>query len=82
MEAKVIITYGGATGDLPSPMDYDASDADIRRWVTESIQTGSVAGIPADLNADISDFIIDRSPANEERPTPLVLVRPKTAFGS
>ncbi|MFA5054198.1 MAG: hypothetical protein WC565_09075 [Parcubacteria group bacterium] len=81
MDAKVVITYAGTTGDLPTPMDYDASDADIRRWATESVQTGSVAGIAADPTADLSDFIIDRSPANEERPTPLILVRPKTAFG-
>jgi uncharacterized protein (DUF2236 family) len=81
MEAKVIVTYAGQTGDLPMPVDYDASDADIRRWVTESLVTGSVTGIGAVPDADLTDFIVDRSEANTERAYPLILCRPKTAFG-
>ena len=80
-EARLNITYGGANGDLPDPVSYDATDEAIRGFVTEAVRTGSVPGVRADATADFSDFVVDRFPATAERPYPLVMVRPKTPFG-
>ena len=79
-EARVNITYEGQTGDLPDTVSYDATDADIRAWVTEAVR-GGVPGIQADSNADFTDFVIDRFVANAVRPFNLLMVRPKTPFG-
>lgn len=80
-QARVNITYGGQNGDLPDPVSVDATDGDIRQFVTEAVRGGSVPGIPADPAADFREFIIDRYGPNEGRPFSLVAVRPKTAFG-
>lgn len=80
-EARVNITYEGQTGDLPDTVSYDATDADVRTWVTEAVRGGGVPGISADADADFRDFVIDRFPANDVRPFNLIQVRPKTPFG-
>jgi len=74
--ARLNVTYNGANGDLPDPVTRDASDADIKRWATEAVRAGSVPGIPADPNADFTDFVVDRFPVAR------VMIRPKTPFGS
>jgi hypothetical protein len=79
--AHLNITYAGQQGDLPDPMPYDASDADIKRIATEAIHNGDVPGIEADLNADFNDFVVDRFPARDGLPNRLSL-RPKTPFGN
>ena len=81
-QARVNITYKGENGDLPDPVFFDASDADVRTWVTEAVANGSIPGIPADANADFADFVVDRFSANAERDYNLVQVRPKTPFGA
>ncbi len=81
-EARVNVTYGGQNGDLPDPVSVDATDAEIRGWLTETIQTGGIPGIPANLDVDLKDFVVDRFQATETRPYALISVRPKTPFGA
>jgi hypothetical protein len=80
-EARVNVTHGGWNGDLPAPVMRQATDADIKAWVTEAVRTGGVPGIPADPNADFTDFVIDRHGPNEVRTWSAYFVRPKTPFG-
>jgi len=79
-EARVNITYGGENGDLPDPVLFDATDADVKTWATEAVAGGSVPGIPAADNPDFGDFVVDRFAANAEQPNRIFL-RPKTPFG-
>ena len=81
-EARVNITYAGQNGDLPDTVSYDATDADVRQWVTEALHTGGVPGIPAVRHVDLRNFVIDRYRATDARPYNLIQVRPKTPFGS
>jgi len=79
-QARVNVTFGGENGDLPDPVFFDASDADIKTWVTEAVVNGSIPGIPAARDADFTDFVVDRFAANAEQPN-RIFVRPKTPFG-
>jgi len=81
-EARVNITYGGANGDLPDSVSFDAGDGDVKQWVTEAVRGGGVPGLALDANADFTDFVIDRFTANETRPYNLIQLRPKTPFGA
>jgi hypothetical protein len=78
----VNITYAGQNGDLPDTVSYDATDADVRQWVTEALRTGGVPGIAAMRQVDLRNFVIDRYRATDARPYHLIQVRPKTPFGS
>lgn len=80
-EARVNVTFSGQNGDLPDPVSFDATDAEIRTWVTEAVRSGSVPGIAANPNADFNDFMIDRFNANDVRGYNLISLRPKTPFG-
>jgi len=80
-EARVNVTWAGQNGDLPDPVAYDAPDAAIRQWITEAVRGGSIPGIDGDRRADFSDFVVDRFPANDNRPHNLIQIRPKTPFG-
>lgn len=80
-EARVNVTINGQNGDLPDTVNRDASDIDIKRWVTEAVRAGSVPGIAADPNASFQDFVVDRFGPNETRPHSLIQIRPKTPFG-
>lgn len=80
--ARVNITYAGANGDLPDPVFYDSTDADLKAWVTEALRNGDVPGIPAQQNVDLADFVLDRFEANDARPFRLISIRPKTPFGN
>lgn len=79
-EARVNVTFAGLNGDLPDAMAFDLPDADIKAMLTEALRTGSVPGIPAQANVDLTNYVIDRFPANAEYPNRLI-ARPKTAFG-
>jgi hypothetical protein len=81
-EARVNITYGGANGDLPDTVSFDAADGDVKQWVTEAVRGGGVPGIALDANADFTDFVVDRFTANVTRPYNLIQLRPKTPFGA
>ena len=80
-EALLNITWGGGNGELPDPVRYEATDVEIRQWASEAIRGGSVPGIDADANADLSDFMIERYAAGEEQAYNRIFVRPKTPFG-
>ncbi|MFQ6011386.1 MAG: hypothetical protein ACE5KG_04360 [Nitrososphaerales archaeon] len=80
-EARVNVTWNGQNGDLPDPVYFESTDGDIRQMVTEAIQGGTVPGMPADPNANFSDFVVDRFSRNEERPYNYIQIRPKTPFG-
>lgn len=79
--ARVNITYAGQNGDLPDPINFDSSDADVRSMLTEAIRSGGVPGIPADPRVSLSDYIVDRFEPTESRPFRMISLRPKTAFG-
>ena len=80
-EARVNVTYDGSNSELPQPVSIDATEAEIKSWVTEAVQNGDIPGISADPSANFSDFVVDRFPANPQRPYPLIQIRPKTPFG-
>jgi len=82
MDARLNITYGGANGDLPDLVSYDATDGDIKAWATEAVRNGNVPGILPAQTADFRDFVVDRFPATEARDYPLIQLRPKTPFGA
>jgi hypothetical protein len=81
-EARLNITFGGQNGDLPDPIAFDASDADVKAWAAEAVRNGSIPGIQAAAEADFHDFVVDRFAATEARPFQLVQLRPKTAYGA
>jgi hypothetical protein len=83
-EALVNVTWAGQNGDLRDPVAYDATDGDVRQWVTEAVRGGGIPGIDADPNANFTDYIVQRFPAkgdgDEAKPN-RIMVRPKTPFG-
>jgi hypothetical protein len=80
-EARLNVTYGGQNGDFEDPVSFDSTDEDIRRWATEAVRAGTVPGIPADPEADFTNFVVDRFDVTEARPYRLLSLRPKTPFG-
>lgn len=83
-EARVNVTFGGVNGDLPDPVPFDATDGDIKAWVTEAIATGGIPGLAATAGADLGDYVVERLSAkpDEDRPANVLLLRPKTPFGA
>lgn len=83
-EAQVNVTFNGGNGELPDPVSFDASDADVRGWVSEALRGNGVPGITvaADMNVDLHDFVVDRFGPTETRPHNLIQLRPKTPFGA
>lgn len=81
-QARVNITWQGQNGDLPDPVNFDASDGDVKTWVTEAVRGGNVPGIRADRAAVFHEVVVDRFPATEARPYNLIQLRPKTPFGA
>jgi hypothetical protein len=79
-EALVNITWQGQNGNLPDPVPYDATEGDIRQWITEAVR-GGVPGITPDVNANFADFMVERFQADEVRSHNLIQIRPKTPFG-
>lgn len=80
-QARVLVTYGGASSELPDSVNKDANDADVKGWVTEAIRTGGIPGIAA-VDADLRDYVVDRFPPTEQRAYNLIAIRPKTPFGT
>lgn len=81
-EARVNVTWARQNGDLPDPVAFDATDEQVRQWITEAVRFGGVPGIPADPNADFRDYMIERYEPTEGRPHNLIQIRPKTPFGT
>lgn len=80
-EARINITWDRQNGDLPDPVAFDSSDADVRALVTEAVRTGSVPGVRGDDAANFTDFVVERFPPTETRPFNLIQIRPKVLFG-
>lgn len=80
-EARVNVTFNGSNGDLPDPVNFEATNGDVLQWVTEALHSGSIPGIPADTNASLTDFVVDRFAASDATPYSRLMVRPKTPFG-
>ena len=78
--ARLNITAGGANGELPDMVSFDATDADIKAWATEAVRNGDVPGIPAQA-VNFQDYVVDRFSATNDLPARAFL-RPKTAFGA
>jgi hypothetical protein len=81
-EARVNITWQGQNGDLPDPVPFDATDGDVKQWITEAVRGGNVPGVRADPAANFADFVVDRFASNEATPFNRLMVRPKTPFGA
>lgn len=81
-QARLNITYANQNGELRDPIPYAASDEDIKRWATEAVQNGDIAGFGAHPDASFRDFVVQRFTPTEERPYNLVMLRPKTPFGA
>ena len=79
-QARVNITWKGQNAELPDPVAFDASDADVKQWVTEAVRAG-IPGITADAAADFGDFVVDRFAGNDTTPYNRLMIRPKTPFG-
>lgn len=79
-EAKLNVSIGGEQGDLDDPVNYDATDDEVRRWATEAIRAGNIRGISARSDADFTDYRVDRIDAKDGLPNRLSL-RPKTPYG-
>jgi len=78
--ARLNVTYAGFNGDLVDPVVFDLSDQELRTLAQEALQAGSVQGIPAQTDADLSYFVVERY----SEPVELgdrVLIRPKVPFG-
>lgn len=80
-QARLNITWNGQNGDMPDPIDFDATDAEILAWSAEAIQNGGVPGIAADPNANLADFVVDRFGPGNGIDYNRVAIRPKTPFG-
>jgi hypothetical protein len=80
-QAKLLVTYGGQQGDFRDPVPFDATDAQIKTWITEAVRAGGIIGIDVQPTANFEDFVIDRFNRNETRPTNVLVARPKTPFG-
>lgn len=80
-EAKVNVTYKGQNGDLPDPVNYEATNGDVLGWAAEAIRTGGIPGINVDPAAALVDFVVDRFPTDDATPYNRLMIRPKTPFG-
>ncbi len=81
-QALVNITHKRKNGEMADPVSYDATDGDIRGWVSESIRHGYIRGIDADPTVNLTDYVIERFPIEAGvRDHNLIMVRPKTEFG-
>lgn len=81
MDAVLTITVAGQQGDLKEPVNFDATDGDIKQWAAEAVRNGNVPGIDAMPNVSFTDYVVERYQATENRPLTLSL-RPKVPFGS
>ena len=79
--ARLTVTFGGQQGDLPDPVSYDSTEADLKQTAVEAIRTGYIPGIDTNPDVDLTDFVVDRFPAREDLPFNRLSLRPKVPFG-
>lgn len=82
-QARLNITFDGQNGDLPAPVLYESSLAEIQAWATEAVLNGGVPGIEVrdGQGVDFQNYVVDRFPAAPDRPDNLLMLRPKTPYG-
>ncbi|MEM6930885.1 MAG: hypothetical protein AAF602_28380 [Myxococcota bacterium] len=80
-QARLNLTWNGQNGDLPDPVPYDASDAQLRAMALEALRNGDIPGIHIDRGARLDDFVVDRFGPTATMPWHRIFVRPKTPFG-
>lgn len=80
-QGRVNVTWNGQNADLPDPVAWDAADGDVKTWAAEAIR-GGFAGMRADPNVNLGDFVVDKFASNEAVPYNRYIIRPKTPFGS
>jgi hypothetical protein len=80
--AVLNITYNGLSADYPLDLNYNLSDADVRRIAVEVVRSGGVRGLQvANLNERAFDnYVIDRFDAPEGGQR--IYLRPKVPFGA
>ena len=79
--ATLNITFNGLSADYPLDLNYDLTDADVRRIAVEVVRSGGVRGlVVSGLDANAFDhFVVDRfRTAGGER----IYLRPKVPFGA
>lgn len=80
-EARLNVTYDGQNADLNEAVPFGASDAEIKAWAREAIMGGAFGVLRARGPVDLSDFVVDRFPANAKIPENRIFLRPITPFG-
>lgn len=80
-EARLNVTFDGRNADLPEPIPFAASDAEIKAWAREAIAAGALGAPRAGGRVDLTGFVIDRFPATAKVPENRVFLRPITPFG-
>ena len=78
--AKLSITYNGQQGDMDQMVPFDATNDAIKQMAAEAVRGGSVRGIDA-IEANFTDFEVDRFSAHADVPFNRLSIRPKTPFG-
>jgi hypothetical protein len=80
--AVLNITYNGLSADYPLDLNYNLSDADVRRIAVEVVRSGGIRGLQvANLNDRAFDnYVIDRFDAPEGGQR--IYLRPKVPFGA
>jgi hypothetical protein len=80
--AVLNITYNGLSADYPLDLDYQLSDADVRRIAVEVVRSGGVRGLQIANLADsaFDNYVVDRftAPGAGAR----IYLRPKVPFGT
>ena len=79
--AVINITYNGLSADYPLDVEYNLTDADVRRIAVEVVRSGGLRGLSiANLpERAFDDYIVDRfdTPQGGRR----IYLRPKVPFG-
>jgi len=80
--AVMNITYNGLSADYPLDVEYNLTDADVRRIAVEVVRSGGLRGLSiANLpERAFDDYIVDRfdTPQGGRR----IYLRPKVPFGN
>jgi hypothetical protein len=81
--AVLNITYNGMSADYPLDVDYQLSDADIRRIAVEVVRSGGVRGLQVRNLKDnaFDNFVVDRFGGSDKRGNHRIYLRPKVPFG-
>jgi len=79
--ARLNITYNGLSVDVPLELDYQASDADIRRIAVELIRSGAAPGLRiANIGEHaFTSYVVDRF--DTDSGGRCIFLRPKVPFG-